>query len=145
MDDPHADVRTAPFWDATREERLVCARCATCGTFRMPPAAFCHACRNQEIEWVQLAGTGHVYTFTVVRHPLRPEFADVVPFVIAVLSLDGAGDARLISNVVECDPETVTVGMPVRVVWDHVSDTLTYPRFAPATDDVQAASVALIP
>ena len=85
MDDPYADDRTSPFWDAALEGRLVCARCSTCGTFRMPPAAFCHVCRQQDVEWIELPGTGRVYTFTIIRHPLRPEFVDVVPFVVAVV------------------------------------------------------------
>jgi uncharacterized OB-fold protein len=131
MDDPYADDRTSPFWDAALAGRLVCARCSTCGTFRMPPAAFCHVCRNQDVEWIELPGTGRVYTFTIIRHPLRPEFVDAVPFVVAVVSLDGAGEARLITNVVECDPDSVVVDMPVRVAWDRMSDTFVFPRFAP--------------
>jgi uncharacterized OB-fold protein len=39
---------------------------------------------------------------------------------------------RFVSNVVEYESEDVKIGMPVRVVWNHVSDTLTLPFWAPA-------------
>jgi uncharacterized OB-fold protein len=134
MTDPFADDLTKPFWDAALEERLVVPRCANCGTFRLPPGPFCFVCRHQSVDWVELPGTGTIYTFTVVRHPLAPHFAEVVPYVTAVVELDGATGAgsRMIVNVVDCDPDRVAIGDPVRIVWDRVSDTLALPRFAPA-------------
>jgi uncharacterized OB-fold protein len=39
---------------------------------------------------------------------------------------------RFVSNIVDSEPEDVSVGMKVRVVWHHVSDTLTLPFWAPA-------------
>jgi uncharacterized OB-fold protein len=134
MTDPYADDLTKPFWDAALEERLVVPRCTNCGTFRLPPGPFCFVCRHQSVDWVELPGTGTIYTFTVVRHPLAPHFAEVVPYVTAVVELDGATGAgsRMIVNVVDCDPDRVAIGDPVRIVWDRVSDTLALPRFAPA-------------
>jgi uncharacterized OB-fold protein len=134
MTDPYADDLTKPFWDAALEERLVVPRCTNCGTFRLPPGPFCFVCRHQSVDWVELPGTGTIYTFTVVRHPLAPHFAEVVPYVTAVVELDGATGAgsRMIVNVVDCDPDRVAIGDSVRIVWDRVSDTLALPRFAPA-------------
>ena len=39
---------------------------------------------------------------------------------------------RLVSELVECSPEDVTVGMPVEVVWEDVTDEVTLPLFKPA-------------
>ncbi len=52
------------------EDRLVAPRCTNCGTFRLPPPPFCFVCQHRDVEWVELPGTGTVYSFTVVRHPL---------------------------------------------------------------------------
>jgi uncharacterized protein len=125
------DAWTQHFWDAAREHRLVAPRCAVCGKFRMPPTAFCWNCRSRETEWVELPGTGTVYTFTVARHALTAAAREAVPYVIAVISLDDAGGARLISNVVGVAPEEVVIGLPVEVAYDDVSDQLTVPRFRP--------------
>jgi uncharacterized OB-fold protein len=129
MSTPHPSATTQPFFDAAREHRLVCMRCDDCGTFRLPPTRHCYVCRSQAVTWEELAGTGEVYTFTVARHAFTPYLADAVPYVIAVIKLDGAGDARLVSNVVDTDPAAVHVGAKVRVVFDDVSDDVSIPRF----------------
>jgi uncharacterized OB-fold protein len=125
------DEWTRPFWDAAREHRLVAARCGECGAFRMPPTALCWRCRSRAIEWVDLPGTGTVYTFTVARHPLTPEARHAVPYVIAVVALDSAEGARLITNVVGIAPEEVAIDMAVEVVFDDVTEDTTVPRFRP--------------
>ena len=133
MRDPHADEITQPFWDAALDGRLVASRCTTCGTFVLPPQPYCFTCQDTTFEWVELAGTGTVYTFTVVRHPLTPNLAEVVPYASGVIELDGTQGAgcRMIANIVDCDPEAVRIGDKVRVVFDHVSDTMALPRFTP--------------
>jgi uncharacterized protein len=130
--DPYADARTQPFWDNAKNEQLTAPKCAKCGTFRMPPSTFCPKCLSRELEWEPLSGLGTVYTFIIVRHPLNPRASDYVPFMPAAIDADGAPGMRFISNVVECEPDDVKVGMRVKVVWNHVSDTLTLPFWAPA-------------
>jgi uncharacterized OB-fold protein len=125
------DGLTAPFWSAAREHRLVCQRCQECGTFRMPPAPLCHVCGSFAADFEDLSGSATVYSYTVVHHVGIPGLADSAPYVVAVVALDDAPGARLVTNVVGCSPADVTVGMAVRVVWDDVSDTATIPRFAP--------------
>jgi uncharacterized OB-fold protein len=132
--DPYADERTQPFWDAALEGRLVATRCTNCGTFILPPSEFCFSCQHQEFEWVELPGTGTVYAFTVVRHALSPQLEAVVPYVAGVIELDGTqgAGARMIANIVDCDPDTVRIGDRVRIVFERVSDTYAVPRFTPA-------------
>jgi uncharacterized OB-fold protein len=129
----YPDQWTRPFWDAARQHQLVACRCADCGTFRMPPSALCWRCRSRSAEWVDLPGTGSVYTFTVARHALTPGARAAIPYIIAVVTLDGAGGTRLISNVVGAAPEEVTVGLPVAVVFDDISENVSVPRFRPAS------------
>ena len=133
MKDPNADEETQPFWDAALEGRLVASKCTACGTFVLPPQPYCFSCQGRSFEWVELPGTGTVYTFTVVRHPLSPMLADVVPYASGVIDLDGTQGAgcRMIANIVDCDPEAVRIGDKVRVVFDTVSDTFAVPRFTP--------------
>jgi len=133
MSDPHADESTQPFWDAALQGRLIAPRCTNCGTFVLPPAPFCFNCQHQEFEWIDLPGTGTIYAFTVVRHPLSPHLEEVVPYVTAVVELDGTqgAGARMLANVVDCDPDNVRIGDAVRVEFDKVSDTFAAPRFVP--------------
>jgi uncharacterized OB-fold protein len=131
--EPFADEATQPFWDAALEGRLTAPRCTNCGTFVLPPEPFCFECQGTAFEWVDLPGTGTVYTFTVVRHALSPHLADVVPYASGIIDLDGTQGAgcRLIANIVDCDPESVRIGDKVQVVFDRVSDVFALPRFTP--------------
>ena len=129
----HPDSFTEPFWAAVAEHRLTCARCASCGTFRMPPSAFCPHCRAQEVVWEELSGRGTVFSFTVARHALTPDLAGYLPYVVAVVDIDGAPGARLIGNVVGTEVEDVRIGMPVEVVWEDVEGSpVSLYRFRPA-------------
>jgi uncharacterized OB-fold protein len=134
LTDSFADERTRPFWDAALEGRLMATRCTNCGTFVLPPTVYCFACQHREFEWVELPGTGTVYAFTVVRHALSPQLEGVVPYVSGVIELDGTqgAGARMIANIVDCDPDAVRIGDKVRIVFEPVSDTYAVPRFAPA-------------
>jgi hypothetical protein len=124
------DAWTEPFWLAAREHRLVVPRCTNCATFRFPPSPFCWNCTHQDVDLVEVAGTGTVYTYTVARHAVVPDLADYVPYVVAVVELDDAPGVRMIVNIVESDPETVRIGDRVRIVWDDIDDEVTIPRFA---------------
>ncbi len=130
MNDPFADEVTQPFWDAAAKGQLIAPQCGTCGTFVLPPQPFCFTCQSQAFAWVDLPGTGTIYTFTVVRHPLAPHLADVVPYVSGVIELDGTqgAGARLLLNITDADPDTVKIGDKVEIWFDQISDTFHLPR-----------------
>jgi hypothetical protein len=134
MTDPFADEATQPFWDGALEGRLVVPRCTNCATFVLPPQPRCFNCRHDGFEQVELPGTGTIYTFTVVRHPLSPQLSEVVPYVSGIIDLDGTqgAGARMIANIVDVDPDTVAIGDKVVVHFERVSDTFAVPRFRPA-------------
>ena len=74
----------------------------------MPPQPRCFNCQATTSSG-ELPGTGTIYSFTVVRHPLSPALGTAVPYVSAVVELDGTqgAGARMLVNVVDCDPEAV--------------------------------------
>ena len=132
--DPFADASTQPFWEGALKGKLMGARCAKCGTVQLQQPPYCFVCQSRDFVWEELPGTGRIYTYTVVRHPLRPQLQEVVPYVGAVIELDGTqgAGARIMANVIDCDPEKVRIGDPVKVAFEQVSDTFAVPRFRPA-------------
>jgi uncharacterized OB-fold protein len=136
LEHSHADESTKPFWDAAREDRLVALRCTNCETSRLPPTPFCFACQHRTAEWLQLPGTGTVYSFTIVRHPLAPMLQDAVPYASGIIELDGTqgAGARMICNIVDCDVDTLAIGDRVQIKWEHVSEDMSVPRFRPIGD-----------
>lgn len=129
MPPPLANTTTLPWWEAASEHRLVVQHCTACEHTRHPPAPVCPDCRSTEADWKELSGCGEVYTFTTVHRPIAG--GQDLPFLIAVVALEGSGGLRMISNLVSVAPEDVTVGMPVELVWEDMSDDLSIPRFCP--------------
>jgi hypothetical protein len=130
MPPPLADAITLPFWQAAAEHRLVVQRCTSCEHTRHPPAPLCPECRSTESDWDQLPGRGEVYSYTAVHRPVAAD--QTLPFIIAVIALEDSGGLRMISNLVDVDPEELEIGMPVELVWEDMSEELAMPRFRPA-------------
>jgi len=127
---PGSTELTAPYWAAAREGQLVVQECRSCGQVWHPPLPSCPHCHSADLGWRECAGTGTVYTYTVVRHPTHFAFADQIPYVIALVEL--ADGPRLVTGITDCAPDEVHVGLPVRVVFREVSAGATLPYFKPA-------------
>ena len=127
---PVLDPETRPFWEACRQSRLLLQRCAECGHIRFPPTRFCSRCNSATCEWIESKGEGTVFSWIVVRHPVpRDIYAQDVPYVVALVEL--AEGVRIPSNIVECTPEDISAGMPVKVVFRPVTADITLPLFEP--------------
>ena len=131
----HADASTQPFWDAAKLDKLVAPKCTKCGTFRLPPSPFCFNCQTRDVQWTELPGTGTIHSFTVVRHPLHPGLAECCPYVSGTVELDGTqgAGARVLVNIIDVDPDAVRIGDRVEIVFEHVNDEMSTPRFRPIT------------
>jgi len=137
---PAANAETMGWWEAAADHRLVVQRCTDCGATRHPPGPVCPRCRSASSEWSATPGTGTVYTYTVVRQAFIPSLQDKLPYVVIVVELDGGNGTRIVSNLVDVEPEEVTVGMPVEVVWEDMGPELAVPRFRSAPTTAAAAS-----
>lgn len=139
MSDAAAVARPAPiltednhaFWDAARDGRLVTQRCAGCGRLQHPPRPMCPSCHGLDLEVVDLAGTGVVYSYSILHHPQHPSFE--YPVVAALIDLDEG--VRILSNLVDVPPEDVRIGMPVEVRFVPTRDEMSVPVFAPREGD----------
>ncbi|MFD6057423.1 Zn-ribbon domain-containing OB-fold protein [Rhodococcus wratislaviensis] len=125
--EPRPTAETAGYWEAAREEHLVVQRCENCGRHQFYPRAFCTACLSENLEWVESAGEGSIYTFTVCRIPANPSMADKVPYAVAVIDLDEG--VRLLTNIVDCPIDRIRVGARVEVRFERISPETTLPQF----------------
>lgn len=130
--EPEPGLEDAPFWEGCRAHRLLIQRCTECGRFRHPPAPFCPACRSSAREWREISGDGEVFSYTVAHHAAHAALRGAIPYNIAVVMLDGTGDVRLLSNVVDAAPEELHVGMRVRIQWEALPGGAVLPRFRKA-------------
>ena len=79
---------TKPFWDSCRRGQLVIQRCVDCGQYQWYPRGICADCWTDTIEWVQASGRGTVWTYTVTQQNRTTGFADMVPYVLALVELE---------------------------------------------------------
>jgi uncharacterized OB-fold protein len=118
-----------PFFDATKQNRLLIQRCSACGKHQFYPRQLCTHCGSSEVDWVEASGRGKVHTFTVIHQQGMPGWRNEVPYVAAIIDLEEG--VRMTSNIVECAPSDVTVDMPVEVSFVD-EGSLVLPRFRPA-------------
>ena len=118
-----------PFWDACRNGELTCQQCDDCGKIWFPPSRYCPACLSKQNSWVPVSGKGSVYSFTVFRRAYHPGFANQIPYVVALVELDEG--PRMMSTLVEVDPEQVRCGTPVQVRFEKATEEITLPMFTP--------------
>lgn len=126
--EPPTSEVSQPFWDATRERRFLIQWCGPCERPIFYPREVCPQClTGQGLEWRESNGNGTVYAASVQHKPANPMMADRVPYVVALVELDEG--IRIMSNVVNCPPDDVTVGRPVRLTWEPLSDGRNLPQF----------------
>jgi len=119
-----------PFYDGAKRHELQVQRCAACGALRFPARALCSDCLSTTADWVQVSGRGEVFSFNVMHQVYHPGFATEVPYAVVVVKL--AEGPKMLSNLVGVDPHAIRIGLPVRVVFEAISDEVTLPKFAPA-------------
>jgi len=133
------DPCDAPFWEATRRGELAVQRCSGCGLRRFPPRPVCPACQSFAHVWEPTSGRGRIWSFAVPHPPLLPAFEKLAPYNVVVVELADDPAIRMVGNLVasadgtinEIDPNTITIGMPVRVVFHRAADDVALPRWVP--------------
>ena len=107
------------YWrEVPNRFRLEAAKCLGCGKVCFPRRRICPACRRSDFEPTKLSWRGTVLTSTVVQVP-PTNFALQAPYAVAVIETPEG--ARLLAQVVDCDPATVLPGMAVRLMFRKIS------------------------
>lgn len=127
---PRVTPSNEHFWRGGRDGELRFLRCRDCSRYVHPPSPRCPGCLSEEVSPEAVSGLGTVYTFTLNHQPWVP--AADHPYPIAVVALDEQEGLRLMTNVVNCPPASVQVGMRVRVVFENHDDDVWFPLFEPA-------------
>lgn len=129
LPDPQDDD-AAPFWAGTARGELLVQACAQCGRRRIPPRPMCFVCRSTKHVWQPLSGRGTIWSFVIPHPPLLPAYQALAPYNVVTVELAEDPTLRLVGNLVaradgpinEVDPKTITIGAPVRVVFQPVED-----------------------
>ena len=127
---PEFRPETKPFWDACKNHELVIPRSKTTGEYFFYPRAFSPGDdMTDDIEWVKASGKAKVWTFAIRHMGPTKAYKGDPPYVVALVETDEG--VKMMTNVVDCDPKDVHIGMEVEVVFDDVTDEVTLPKFRP--------------
>jgi uncharacterized protein len=119
------------YWQGCKQHELWLRYCNPCAKTYFYPRDFCPVCGSRDVTWKQASGRGTIYTFAIVQRAPTPGFAEDVPYVNAIVELEEGG--RMLASLidVEPDPAKVSVGMPVEVAFEDITEEISLPRFRP--------------
>ena len=120
---------TAFFWDGVSAGELRIQHCPSCGTLRHPPGPMCMSCGADKPDYVVACGCGTVFSYVVHHHPKVP--GKTPPFVVALVELEEG--VRMLGEMVDIDPASVTIGMAVELALTKIDDELTLPFWRPSS------------
>ena len=117
---PQLTAENTPFWQGGRDGHLLIYKCRSCSDLFHPPQPVCPSCQGMDVSSEPVSGRGRVVSFTINHQAWAPGL--VVPFVIAIVELVEQTGLRFLSNIVNCDPDDVLIGMEVVVVFEQIED-----------------------
>lgn len=126
---PVVTEENAPYWRSAREHTLRLPYCMACERAFYPVQHRCPRCLGDLLEWRPVSGLAQVYSWIVVHQVYDQSFADRAPYVVAVVELEEG--PRLVTNIVNCLPQDVHRGLPVRAVYEDIDDEVALVHFEP--------------
>jgi len=121
---PMTNPETEPFWAAARQGKFLIKSCTSCGKAHWYPRACCPHCMSETTEWVESPGRGTIYSVSVMKR--APEV-----YAVAYVTLEEG--PTMMTNIVECDYDRLSIGQAVRITWRPTAEGgPPYPAFRPA-------------
>lgn len=120
-----------PFWDATREKRLLLQYCPQADIYQFFPRPVSIATGLTDLEWREVDGRGEIYSYSVT-HVGPKQFKGCEPYVVIIARLDAGVD--IVSNIVNCADEDLRIGLRIRPFWMPLEDGRHLLLFEPDRD-----------
>ena len=122
--DPVVNIGDEHYYEAAGQGKLLLKKCADCGEVHHYPRGICPFCLSDKVSWQEAKGTGKIYTYSITRR------GGPVPYCIAYVTLDEG--VSMMTNVVDCDLDTIRIGQPVKVTFKKSEGGVSIPMFTPA-------------
>ena len=123
---------TQEFWRATKNHELLIQKCLSCESLIFYPRKYCPECWSKDLGWQKASGRAKVFTFSIMRDMVEPKFMADLPYVLAMVDLEEG--IRMMTRIVQCDPEIVEIGLDVEVVFEDITGQHALPLFRPVDE-----------
>jgi uncharacterized OB-fold protein len=124
---PRLDGLAGEFYGWCKKHELRFQRCMGCGLWRHVPRLLCPACSSADWQWTATTGRGQVFTWVEAARAMHPAFAEEAPYTAVVVEMEEG--VRIVSRVIDCPPDELSIGMSVNVVYDDVTEDVSLPLF----------------
>lgn len=124
MPDPMINPESQRFYDATAQRKLLIGHCKACGKHHYYPRALCPHCLSDDTDWIESAGKGEIYSYSVLRRGVP------VPYALAYVQLDEG--TTMLTNIVDCDLDALSIGQRVNLDFAATPNGTMVPVFKPA-------------
>ncbi len=128
---------TEEFWRATKQHTLLVQECNECNEKIFYPRKVCPECWSSNLGWSEATGRATVFSYSVTMDMVEPKFMEDLPYVLALVDLEEG--VRMMTRIVDCDPEDLHIGMDVEVSFDDVTDDISLPMFRPVDPALRKA------
>lgn len=126
---PALDPDNTAFWTGGKHGQLLICHCHQCHTYHHPPTPHCSNCGNDVMAFVPVSGEGQIISYTVNWQPWSG--LQDIPFILVVIELKEQKGLWLMSNLVRCSTDQVTIGMCVTVDFIAHPQGIWLPVFHP--------------
>jgi uncharacterized OB-fold protein len=97
------------FWASGADGTLRFQQCQSCSALVHPPQPVCRYCRGVSLLPAPVSGYATLIGFTVNHRFALPGLP--APYVVAQVAIEDDPRVRLTTNVVECPPDSLYLGM----------------------------------
>lgn len=127
---PQLTTETEFFWNSGADGKLRIQQCGSCESLIHPPQPVCRYCRSHDMGVREVSGRGVLSAFTLNHRFSIPGLT--APYVIAQVAIEEDPRVRLTTNIVDVDPDKLTLGQIVEVVFEQ-NEEVYLPLFRPVT------------
>lgn len=127
---PVVDSLTRQYWENSRAHRLSVQRCRDCGDRHFPPCDVCPKCLSDDQDWELVSGRGTLLSWVRFHRAYWDGYRGELPYDVCLVQLEEG--PLVLSNFSGNAPDHARMGMPLRAVFDDVTEQVSLVRFVPA-------------
>ncbi len=116
------EITIQKYLEYIQQKKLMGSKCKDCGEIYAPPRRLCIKCNSLNLEWIEFSGKGKLAAFSCIHvgttYMVNKGYSMKKPYCFSVIKLDeGPMISGQLIGVDETKPETIKIGMPVKVTF----------------------------
>jgi len=119
-------ITLSNFYKFIAEKRLMAAKCNNCQTVLLPPKPMCTNCFSDNLQWIEIKGTGKLLSYTII-HVAPEQFQSMVPYIVGIVEFEAG--LCLPGIVREVPADQIKIGMNLKIGFD-LSPSTKWPEWS---------------